>query len=122
VYVPGVRILVAEDEARIAATLRRSLEDEGYSVDVATTGPDTLWYASEFDYDAVLLDETLPGISGIEVCRRLRLAKHWMPILLLSSPDAAIGQATSLDAGADHYLVKPFAFDALTGRIQALIQ
>jgi two-component system OmpR family response regulator len=117
-----VRVLVAEDEVRIAAPLKRSLEDEGYPVDIATTGPDTLWYASEFSYDAVLLDQTLPGMSGIEVCRRLRSEKQWMPILLLSSSDAATDQATGMDAGADDYLVKPFAFDELTARVQALIQ
>jgi two-component system OmpR family response regulator len=117
-----VRVLVAEDEVRIAATLKRSLEDEGYPVDVATTGPDTLWYASEFSYDAVLLDQTLPGISGTEVCRRLRWEKRWMPILMLSNADDVAHSVTGLDAGADDYLVKPFAFDELTARVQALIQ
>jgi two-component system OmpR family response regulator len=80
-----------------------------------------LWYATEFSYDAVLLDQTLPGISGDEVCRRLRSAKHWMPILMLGSADTALGPATGLEAGADDYLVKPFAFDELTARVQALI-
>ena len=117
-----MRVLVAEDEVRIAATLKRSLEEEGYPVDVATTGPDTLWYASEFSYDAVLLDQTLPGISGIEVCRRLRSEKRWMPILMLSSSDAATDYATGMDVGADDYLAKPFAFDELTARVQALLQ
>ena len=117
-----MRVLLAEDEVRIAATLKRSLEDQGYPVDVATTGPDTLWYASEFSYDAVLLDQTLPGMNGIEVCRRLRSEKRWMPILMLSSADAETELASGLDAGADDYLVKPFAFDELTARVQALIQ
>jgi len=117
-----VRVLIAEDEVRIAATLKRSLEDEGYPVDVATNGPDTLWYASEFSYDAVLLDQTLPGISGIEVCRRLRSERRWMPILMLGSSAAAAESATGMEAGADDYLVKPFAFDELTARVQALIE
>lgn len=107
---------------RIAATLKRSLEDHGFPVDVATTGPDTLWYASEFAYDAVLLDQTLPGISGTEVCRRLRSEKRWMPILMLNSADTAQESVTGMDVGADDYLVKPFAFDEITARVQALIQ
>lgn len=102
--------------------LKRSLEEEGYPVDVATTGPDTLWYASEFSYDAVLLDQTLPGMSGIEVCRRLRSAKRWMPILMLSSSDTEAGEAARMDVGADDYLAKPFAYDEITARVQALIQ
>lgn len=117
-----MRVLVAEDQVQIAAALKRSLEDHGYPVDVATTGPDTLWYASEFNYDAVLLDQTLPGISGTEVCRRLRSEKRWMPIVIMSSADTALDSLAGMDAGADDYLVKPFAFDELTARVQALIQ
>lgn len=117
-----MRVLVAEDEVQIAAALKRSLEDHGYPVDVATTGPDTLWYAAEFNYDAVLLDQTLPGISGTEVCRRLRSEKRWMPIVIMSSADNALDSLAGMDAGADDYLVKPFAFDELTARVQALIQ
>jgi two-component system OmpR family response regulator len=114
-----VRVLIAEDEVRIAASLKRILEDEGYPVDVASTGPDTLWYASEFSYDAVLLDQTLPGMSGIEVCRQLRSQRRWMPILMLSTADAE--DASGLDVGADDYVVKPFAYNELTARIEALI-
>jgi two-component system OmpR family response regulator len=117
-----VHVLVAEDEVRIAAGLKRSLEDEGYRVDVATSGPDALWYAAEFPYDAVLLDLTLPGLGGAEVCRRLRSARQRMPILLLRSDSTGSQRNGCPGDGADGYVSKPFAFAELTERVRTLIQ
>ena len=113
---------MVEDDLQIAVPFKRGLEAEGYAVDLATTGPDGLWYASEFNYDAVLLDVVLPGMSGIEVCRRLRSEKRSMPILILSARDSVPDRVAGLDVGADDYLVKPFAFGELTARIRALIR
>jgi two-component system OmpR family response regulator len=117
-----VRILVVEDDTGIAAPFKRGLEAEGYAVDIATTGPDALWYATEFPYDAVLLDVVLPGFTGIEVCRRLRAENRTMPILMISARDSIADRVAGLDVGADDYLVKPFAFGELTARIRALIR
>lgn len=117
-----MRVLVIDDDLRIAAPFKRGLEAEGYAVDIATTGPEGLWYATEFTYDAVLLDVALPGMSGIEVCRRLRSENRLMPILMLSARDSVADRVTGLDVGADDYLVKPFAFGELTARIRALIR
>lgn len=117
-----MRVLVVEDELRMAALLTRALEEEGYAVDLATTGPDGLWHATEFGYDAVLLDLMLPGMSGIEVCRQLRSARRWAPILMITARDAVADRVAGLDAGADDYLVKPFSFDELNARVRALIR
>jgi two-component system, OmpR family, response regulator len=117
-----VRILVVEDDPRIAAPFKRGLEAEGYAVDIATTGLDALWYATEFPYDAVLLDVVLPELSGIEVCRRLRAENRSMPVLMISARDSIADRVEGLDVGADDYLVKPFAFGELTARIRALIR
>jgi len=117
-----VRVLFVEDDPRLAAPFKRGLEAEGYAVDIATTGPDGLWYATEFAYDAVLLDIVLPGMSGIEVCRRLRSENRLMPILMLSARDSVADRVAGLDVGADDYLVKPFAFGELTARVRALIR
>src|SRR5882757_6750363 len=106
----------------MAALLKRGLEEEGYAVDVATTGPDALWHAMEFAYDAVLLDLMLPGMSGIEVCRRLRSERRWVPILMITARDAVADRVAGLDVGADDYLVKPFSFDELNARVRALIR
>jgi two-component system OmpR family response regulator len=117
-----MRVLVVEDDLLIAAPFKRGLEAEGYAVDIATTGPDGLWYATEFTYDAIVLDVVLPGMSGIEVCRRLRSENRLMPILMLSARDSVADRVVGLDVGADDYLVKPFAFGELTARIRALIR
>lgn len=106
----------------MAALLRRGLEEEGYAVDVASTGPDALWHACEFPYDAVLLDVMLPEISGVEVCRLLRERKRWVPVLILTARDAIDDRVTGLDAGADDYLVKPFSFAELAARVRALVR
>ena len=115
-------MLVVEDEVRMAALLKRGLEEDGYAVDVASTGTDAIWQAGEFDYDAVLLDVMLPGADGFEVCRRLRDAGRWMPVLMLTARDAVEDRIHGLDAGADDYLPKPFSFGELSARVRALIR
>jgi two-component system OmpR family response regulator len=117
-----VRVLVVEDEARMATLLARGLREEGYAVDVATDGTDGLWLATEQDYDAVVLDVLLPGIDGFEVCRRLRAEGRWTPVLLLTARDGVDDRVTGLDAGADDYLTKPFSFVELAARLRALVR
>ncbi len=115
-------MLVVEDELRMAALLKRGLEEDGYAVDVASTGPDALWQAGEFAYDAVLLDLMLPGMDGVEVCRQLRSQGRWMPVLMLTARDGVADRVRGLDAGADDYVPKPFSFAELSARIRALIR
>ena len=117
-----MRVLVVEDELRMAALLKRGLQEDGYAVDVASTGPDAVWQATEFGYDAVLLDLMLPGLDGVEVCRRLREAGRWVPVLMLTARDAIEDRVRGLDAGADDYLTKPFSFAELSARVRALIR
>jgi two-component system, OmpR family, response regulator len=117
-----MRVLVVEDEMRTAGLLRRGLSEEGYSVDVAVDGPDAVWRASEFSYDAVVLDVMLPGYDGIEVCRRLRSGGRWAPVLMLTARDDLGARVRGLDSGADDYLAKPFSFDELFARLRALIR
>jgi two-component system OmpR family response regulator len=117
-----VRVLVVEDELRMAALLKRGLQEDGYAVDVASTGTDAVWQATEFVYDAVLLDLMLPGLDGVEVCRRLREAGRWVPVLMLTARDAVEDRVRGLDAGADDYLAKPFSFAELSARVRAMIR
>ncbi|MHB1536730.1 MAG: response regulator transcription factor [Acidimicrobiales bacterium] len=117
-----MRILTVEDEARMAALLKRGLEEEGYAVDVAADGLDGLWLGTEHDYDAIVLDAMLPEIDGFEVCRRLRAAGRWAPILVLTARDTVEDRIQGLDAGADDYLGKPFAFGELLARLRALMR
>jgi two-component system, OmpR family, response regulator len=117
-----MRVLVVEDELRMAALLKRGLQEDGYAVDVASTGPDAVWQATEFSYDAVLLDLMLPGLDGVEVCRRLRAAGRWVPVLMLTARDAVEDRVRGLDAGADDYLAKPFSFAELSARVRAMIR
>lgn len=117
-----MRVLVVEDEVRMAALLDRGLREEGYAVDVARTGDDGLWLATEHDYDAVVLDVMLPGIDGFEVCRRARDAGRWAPVLLLTARDDVEDRVRGLDAGADDYLPKPFSFAELAARLRALVR
>jgi two-component system OmpR family response regulator len=117
-----MRVLVVEDEARMAALLQRGLREEGYSVDVASDGPNGLWMATENDYDAVLLDIMLPGFSGFDVCRRMREAGRWAPVLLLTAREAVEDRVQGLDAGADDYVTKPFSFAELAARVRALVR
>lgn len=114
-------VLVIEDEARIADFLRRGLTFEGYKVLVAADGPSGLAVAREQPPDVVILDLMLPGMDGLEVCRRLRAAES-MPILMLTAKDSVTDRVTGLDAGADDYLIKPFAFEELLARLRALLR
>jgi two-component system OmpR family response regulator len=117
-----VRVLVVEDEARMATLLQRGLREEGYSVDIASNGTDGLWLGCEQEYDAIVLDIMLPGIDGFEVCRRLREAGRWTPVLLLTARDAVEDRVRGLDAGADDYVTKPFSFAELAARVRALVR
>ena len=117
-----MRVLVVEDEVRTAALLRRGLSEAGYSVDIAVDGPDAVWRASEFSYDAVVLDVMLPGYDGLEVCRRLRDRGRWAPVLMLTARGDLAARVRGLDSGADDYLAKPFSFDELFARLRALIR
>ena len=117
----SARVLVIEDEDRIRQFLQRGLTYENYRVDVAADGPTGLSLARENPPDMVILDWMLPGMDGLEVCRRLRAAGP-MPILMLTAKDAVGDRVTGLDAGADDYLVKPFAFDELLARMRALLR
>jgi two-component system OmpR family response regulator len=119
-YDAAVRVLVVEDEVKMASLVKRALEREGYAVDVAGTGTDGLWLASENDYDAVVLDVMIPPPDGFEVCRELRTRGRWAPVLLLTARDSVDDRVTGLDAGADDYLAKPFSFAELLARLRAL--
>jgi DNA-binding response OmpR family regulator len=118
----GVRILVVEDEARLAEGLRRGLEAEGFAVDIAATGTDGLWLARENEYSVILLDIMLPGMSGYRVCAELRKDENWTPILMLTAKDGDWDQVEALDTGADDFLTKPFSFVVLVARIRALMR
>jgi len=117
-----VRVLVVEDEVRLAHALRRGLVAEGFAVDVAHDGEAGLEEALHGDYDAVVLDVMLPRLSGYRVCQELRLAGRWVPVLMLSAKDGEHDQADGLDLGADDYLTKPFSFVVLVARLRALLR
>jgi two-component system OmpR family response regulator len=117
-----MRVLVVEDEVKMARLIRRGLRDEGVAADVAATGEEALWRAAATDYDAIVLDVMLPGVTGIEVCRRLRADATWAPVLMLTARDAIEDRVAGLDAGADDYLVKPFSFAELMARLRALVR
>jgi two-component system, OmpR family, response regulator len=117
-----VRILVVEDEPKLANLIRRGLQDAGLAADVAERGEDALWMAGSTEYDAVVLDVMLPGIDGFEVCRRLREDEVWTPVLMLTSRGEIEDRVAGLDGGADDYLTKPFAFPELRARIRALVR
>jgi two-component system OmpR family response regulator len=117
-----VRILVVEDEVKMAGLIKRGLEHEGYAVDVARDGPEALWAAREVDYDAIVLDVMIPEPDGFEVCRTLRKEGRWAPVVLLTARDRVDDRVTGLDAGADDYLTKPFAFAELFARLRAVVR
>lgn len=117
-----MRLLVVDDEARLVAALRRGLTAEGFAVATADNGRDGLQLAQFGDFDAVVLDVMLPGLSGYEIVRRLRADHNWVPVLMLSAKDGEYDQADALDEGADDYLTKPFSFVVLLARIRALLR
>ena len=117
-----MRILVVEDGLKMAGLLRRGLEEEGYAVDVVQTGADAVWAGTENPYDAIVLDLMLPDLDGFAVCRQLRRGDQWAPIIMLTARDAVVDRVSGLDAGADDYLTKPFAFSELLARLRALIR
>jgi DNA-binding response OmpR family regulator len=117
-----VRLLVVEDEPRLGAALKRGLTAEGMLVDLATDGPGGLEAARHGEYDAVVLDVMLPGMSGYNVVRTLRTEENWVPVLMLSAKDGEYDQADGLDYGADDYLTKPFSFVVLLARLRALVR
>jgi len=115
-----MRILVVEDEHRIAVAIKKGLEQERYAVDVAYNGTDGLDMALGETYDVIILDRMLPGLDGIAVCTQLRAQKNHTPILLLTAKAQTHERVEGLDAGADDYLPKPFAFEELVARVRAL--
>jgi two-component system, OmpR family, response regulator len=117
-----MRVLVVEDDARMAAAIRRGLRFEGLVADVAGEGEQALRMVAATDYDAVLLDVMLPGLDGFETCRRLRAAGVWVPVLMLTARDAVEDRVRGLDGGADDYLTKPFSLAELLARLRALVR
>jgi DNA-binding response OmpR family regulator len=117
-----MRLLLVEDEARLAGALRRGLSADGFHVDVAGDGASGLEAARHGDYAAVLLDVMLPRISGYDVVRRLRAEENWVPVMMLSAKDGPHDQADGLDYGADDYLTKPFSYVVLLARLRALLR
>ena len=117
-----MRVLVVEDEQRLAAAVRRGLNAEGFVVDLAHDGVDGLHLARQGGYDAVVLDLMLPGLSGYKVCEQLRAERNWVPVLILSAKDGEYDQADGLDLGADDYLTKPFSYVVLAARLRALLR
>jgi two-component system OmpR family response regulator len=115
-----MRVLLVEDDVKMAALLRRGLVEEGLAADVAASGDDALWMARATEYDAIVLDVLLPGTNGFEVCRQLREGGSWAPVLMLTARDAVEDRVAGLDAGADDYLTKPFSFAELHARLRAL--
>ncbi len=117
-----MRVLVVEDEPRLARGLRTGLEAEGLAVDVAGDGGEGLWYAQENSYDIILLDIMLPVMNGYQVCQQLRDEGDWTPILMLTAKDGDWDQIEGLDSGADDYVLKPFSFDVLLARLRSLVR
>jgi two-component system OmpR family response regulator len=117
-----MKLLIVEDDAKIAGALRRGLTAEGFQVEVAGDGPEGLWRAREGSYDLILLDVMLPGCNGYRVCADLRHAGDTTPILMLTAKDGDLDEAEGLDTGADDYLRKPFSFPVLVARVHALLR
>jgi two-component system, OmpR family, response regulator len=117
-----MRVLVVEDELKMAGLIRRGLREDGLAADVAAKGEDALWMAQATEYDVMVLDVMLPGMNGFETCTRLREAGVWTPILMLTARDAVEDRVAGLDGGADDYLTKPFSFAELLARMRALVR
>ena len=117
-----MKLLLVEDDKKIATAVKRGLEAEGYTVEVAFDGHDGLWMATEGSYDLIVLDIMLPGRNGYLICADLREAGDWTPILMLTAKDGELDEAEALDTGADDYLAKPFSFPVLLARVRALLR
>jgi DNA-binding response OmpR family regulator len=117
-----MKVLLVEDDKKIATAVKRGLEAEGFTVEVAFDGDDGLWMAAEHSFDLVILDLMLPGRNGFQVCAALREAGNWTPILVLTAKDGDLDEAEALDTGADDYLTKPFSFHVLVARVRALLR
>jgi len=117
-----MRVLVVEDQVKMARLIRRGLESEAIAVDVTERGEDALWMAGSTDYDAIVLDVMLPGIDGFETCSRLRKDDVWAPVLMLTARDSVEDRVAGLDGGADDYLTKPFSYSELFARLRALVR
>ncbi len=117
-----MKVLLVEDDKKIAAAVKRGLDAEGFAVEVALDGAEGLWHATEYRYDLVVLDLMLPLVSGYEVCRELRSRGIWTPILVLTAKDGVFDQTEALDTGADDYLTKPFSFPILVSHVRALLR
>jgi two-component system, OmpR family, response regulator len=117
-----MKLLLVEDDTKIATAVKRGLEAEGFSVEIALDGQDGLWMATEGAYDLVILDIMLPGRNGYQICADLRRAGNWTPILMLTAKDGDLDEAEALDTGADDYLTKPFSFPVLLARVRALLR
>jgi two-component system OmpR family response regulator len=117
-----MRLLIVDDDSKLAGSLARGLRREGYAVDLASSGEDALLQARVYDYDAVILDVMIPAPDGVEVCRALRQDGRWAPVLMLTARDGVGDRIRGLDAGADDYLVKPFDYGELIARLRALVR
>lgn len=117
-----MRVLVVEDEKRLAMSIKRGLEADGFAVDVALDGLEGRWMATEYPYDAIVLDIMLPGLNGYRLCAQLREAGNWAPILMLTAKDGDLDEAEALDTGADDFLRKPFSHVVLVARLRALLR
>lgn len=117
-----MRILVIEDDHKIAGAIKKGLEQESYAVDASFNGQDGLGFAMTEDYDLIIIDRMLPGVDGVKICQILREKKKSVPILFLTAKDKISDRVEGLDAGADDYLVKPFAFEELLARVRALLR
>ena len=117
-----MRVLVVEDEVKMAALIQRGLGEEGHAVDVTGRGEEALWMAEACPYDVIVLDVMLPGIDGFETCRRLRASSVWTPVVMLTARDAVEDRVAGLDGGADDYVPKPFSFAELSARLRAVVR
>ena len=117
-----MKVLVIEDDKKIATIVKRGLEAEGYTVEVAFDGAGGLWLATEGSYDLILLDIMLPHRNGFQICADLRARENWTPIIMLTAKDGDLDEAEALDAGADDYLTKPFSFPVLVARVRSMLR
>jgi two-component system, OmpR family, response regulator len=117
-----MKLLVVEDDVKVATVVKRGLEAEGFTVEVSFDGNDGLWLATEGSYDLIVLDIMLPGRNGYQICADLRAAGNWTPILMLTAKDGDLDEAEALDTGADDYLTKPFSFPVLVARVRSVLR